>query len=131
MYLHVISGIFRNPPIMGPPYYSKLPILFPYQSHIFRDSYGGKGSHSWGPWKSYWCHGSASLHQNLAQVTWILLHTSMAGCSRRPAGSCQLVTLQPQHGTPKEALPHTPRIHVWHIYLHLVDFWGSTLIFYG
>ncbi len=30
---------FQGPPIMGPPY-GKLPILFPYHSHIHRDSYG-------------------------------------------------------------------------------------------
>ena len=30
---------FQGPSIMGPPY-GKLPILFPYHSHIFRDSYG-------------------------------------------------------------------------------------------
>ena len=40
MYLHVISGIFRNHPIMGPPYYSKLPILFPYYSHTSPISLG-------------------------------------------------------------------------------------------
>ena len=33
------QGRFQGPPIMGPPY-GKLPILFPYHSHIFRDSYG-------------------------------------------------------------------------------------------
>ena len=33
------QGKFQGPPIMGPPY-GKLPILFPYHSHIFRDSYG-------------------------------------------------------------------------------------------
>ena len=33
------QGWFQGPPIMGLPY-GKLPILFPYHSHIFRDSYG-------------------------------------------------------------------------------------------
>ena len=39
-----------TPDNLGPPY-EKLPILFPYHSHIFRDSYGsGSGMGIvWGP----------------------------------------------------------------------------------
>ena len=43
-------------------------------------------------------------------------------------GQLEAVKSWPQR---KEALPHTPRIHVWYIYLHLVDFLGSTLNFLG
>ena len=44
------QGWFQGPPLMGPSY-GKLPILFPYHSHIFTNSYGnsmGKGSQYWG-----------------------------------------------------------------------------------
>ena len=51
---------FQEPPMMGPPY-GKLPIPFPYHSHIFRDSYGismgslpAGGPIIGGPWKSHW-----------------------------------------------------------------------------
>ena len=51
---------FQGLPIMGPPY-GKLPILFPYDAHIFRDSCGSgmgivwvRGSIIGGPWKSLW-----------------------------------------------------------------------------
>ena len=47
------QGWFQGIPIMGPPY-GKLPILFPYHSHIFRDSYGSGMGMVWvrDPWGS-------------------------------------------------------------------------------
>ena len=37
-----------TPKDMGPPY-GKLPKLFPYHSHIFKDSYGSGTGIVWGP----------------------------------------------------------------------------------
>ena len=44
----LVQGWFEQLPIMGPPY-GKLPIPFPYHSHIFRDSYGNSTAqyHLW------------------------------------------------------------------------------------
>ena len=44
----LVQGWFEQLPIMGPPY-GKLPIQFPYHSHIFRDSYGNSTAqyHLW------------------------------------------------------------------------------------
>ena len=54
------QGWFQGPPILGPPY-GKLPTLFPYHSHIFRDSYESgmgivweRGPNIRGPWKFHW-----------------------------------------------------------------------------
>ena len=53
------QGWFQGLPILWPPY-GKLPMLFLYHSHIFRDSYGSRMGIVWvrgpiigGPWKSH------------------------------------------------------------------------------
>ena len=49
------QGWFQGLPIMGSPY-GKLPILFPYHSHIFTDMgiVWVRGPIIVGPWKSHW-----------------------------------------------------------------------------
>ncbi len=125
LFIHGYQGWFQGPPIMGPSY-GKFPILFPYHSHIFRDSYGNSmgpaGPIIGGPWKYHWWFLCPRLQPGAVVESFSVFTTSETPGRENEGNNQQTKPTKQQQKPRDERFPvHLARL-TWNTRVFFVDF---------